>query len=124
LYVRVCNIRYDEPMNQTVKYIHRNLIALRDEHHLSDARWAELADLNRSDVSRFTNGHVCNPKFDFLEKLCAALGVTLYEVMSKVPMATDAYSASERALVMRLRRMSDSQRDVVERMAEALTPDD
>lgn len=111
-------------MNKTAKIIQRNIVRLRDEYGYTDAALARVAGVYRSDVSRYTNGHIDNPKFDFLDKLCAVFSVTLVELMKDVPMSSDAYSANERALIMRLRRMDDAQRDAVERVARALAPDE
>jgi len=106
-------------VNQTVKHIRRNLLQLRDRYGLSDASWARLAEVNRSDLSRFTNGHIQNPSFDFLEKLCAAVGVTLYEVMGDMPMPGNDYTTKERDHIMRLRLMDADLRGLIEKLVAA-----
>lgn len=69
--------------------VRERLIALRDQHGLTDAGWARAAGEVQQEVSRFTTGEMKMPKLDFMDKLARVFHRTLADVLAEdLPPAT------------------------------------
>ena len=69
--------------------VRERLIALRDEHGLTDAGWARAAGEVQQEVSRFTTGDMKMPKLDFMDRLARVFHRTLADVLADdLPLAT------------------------------------
>ena len=56
------------------------LYELRQDNHLSQARLAEIAGVDRKTINRIENGHF-SPALDTIVRLCVALGVNPSEML-------------------------------------------
>lgn len=89
--------------------VRQRLIALRDQHGLTDAGWARAAGEIQQEVSRFTTGDMRFPRLDFLDHLARVFHLTLAEVLSEdLPPAT--LSEGQVQILAGLKAMKPSER--------------
>lgn len=93
--------------------LRERLIALRDEHRLSDSAWARAAGQRQQEVSRFVNADMKFPPLDFLDALCRVFHYSLADVLAKdLPPPTLTKTQSQ--FLVNLKAMSAAERNAFE----------
>ncbi len=64
----------------SVRFAHR-LKQLRQRHHLTQERLAELADISEKHVQRLESRQPCGIRLVTLERVAKAFGITLSELL-------------------------------------------
>lgn len=89
------------------------LIALRDQHGLTDTGWARAAGLVQQEVSRFTTNEMKFPRLDFMDKLARVFHYTLADILAK-DLPRPSLSKQQITVLANLKALKPSQRDAFE----------
>lgn len=90
--------------------VRERLVALRDEHQMSEAAIARATGLVQQEVNRFFTGDMKLPRLDFMDAICRVFHYTLADVLAK-DLPKPSLTKTETTILAQLKGMKPRDRE-------------